>query len=305
MFLSPYYWLFSLSFVSLFYSNFYLLVPKLYFNKKQNQYILVLLFLFVIFYFLKPFSLMFMHYLMAKKWKITPMAPLAVDTATCILFIIVISIGFAIQSIRHSRVTERRALLAEAEKAQAELSFLKAQVNPHFLFNTLNNIYSLSLDKDAITSDSILKLSNLMRYITDEATKDFVPLENEIACLQDYIDLQWLRLEDNIKVDFSVTGNFKDKQIAPLILITYIENAFKYGISSREEAGITIRIAVEEEKIVFYCQNRIFPVPRVTERTGIGQVNTRQRLNYLYPKKHNLTISTDNSLYTVELTLQT
>jgi LytS/YehU family sensor histidine kinase len=260
----------------------------------------------VVYFFLRPTDLLLRDYF-TSKFKDKPVPPIdwsELDLLTCIFFIILISTGMAIQVIRQSRAIERRALKAEAEKAQAELSFLKAQINPHFLYNTLNNIYSLSEDHHPDTSDSILKLSNLMRYITDEATQDFVPLESEVDCIRDYIDLQQLRLQENIKLTFSVTGNTEEKQIAPLILITYIENAFKYGISSHKEGEITIKVAATEEEITFYCRNKIFPTSRYSENTGIGLVNTRQRLDFLYPKKHKLIIITNNGFYTVELTLK-
>ena len=179
-----------------------------------------------------------------------------------------------------------------------------AQVNPHFLYNTLNNIYVQAIDQHPDTPELIMRLSNLMRFITDEATQDFVPLADEIACIQDYIALQELRLEDNIKIDFSVTGDPDNLKIAPLILITYLENAFKYGISSHQKCVITIRLTVDQDQITFFCQNCIFERTKLSERSGIGLQNARQRLNHLYPGAHKLTISTENGLYTVNLILQ-
>ena len=299
----PYYWIFSFSYLSLFYLNYYFFMPQFYLKKQYNKYIFAIFILFTAFYFLKPFILMFSHYLKEQNVALPDYPPLIPDTISIILFVFVVAIGFSIQAVRQRQATEKRALQAETDKANAELSFLKAQINPHFLFNTLNNIYSLSVDQRPETSDAIMKLSNIMRYITDEATKNFVPLGDEVSCLSDFIDLQKLRLSQNVTVAFTVTGNLEGKQIAPLILITYIENVFKYGISSHEEALITIKLEVDKDKIHFFCQNMIFALPRVAERTGVGQINTEKRLQHLYPDKHTLAITSNHGYYTVALTL--
>jgi LytS/YehU family sensor histidine kinase len=168
----------------------------------------------------------------------------------------------------------------------------------------LNNIYALAVTKNEATPASIMKLSNIMRYVTDEVSEDYVPLESEVECISNYIDLQRLRLNTKVTVDFSVTGNVEDKKISPLILMTFVENVFKYGISKHEEITITIKLYAEEKTITFFCQNKIFPAVRKIERTGIGIANTRQRLEFLYPNKHLLNITTANNLFTVQLTLQ-
>jgi LytS/YehU family sensor histidine kinase len=214
------------------------------------------------------------------------------------------SVSTALAIIKEWRTTLERAVRAEADKAQAELSFLKAQINPHFLFNTLNNIYSLAITKNENTSFAIMKLSNIMRYVTDDATHDFVSLQSEVDCISDYIDLQLLRLNKKTDVHFSVTGNTEDKQIAPLILITFVENVFKYGISNHEQSSVTIKLSADEKTIALFCQNKLFQTLRRIERAGIGLKNSRQRLEFLYPNKHLLNITTENGLYTVLLTLQ-
>lgn len=199
--------------------------------------------------------------------------------------------------------TEKRAAKAEADKANAELSFLKAQINPHFLFNTLNNIYSLAIRQHENTADSIMKLSNIMRYVTDDVNRDFVSLEDELECITNYIDLQRLRLSKKVNVEYSVTGEVQGKRIPPLVLMTFIENVFKYGISNHEPSTITIKIFAEEKNITFFCQNKLFSTERKVERTGIGIANTRQRLEHLYPNRHLLNITSGEGLYTVQLTL--
>ena len=230
--------------------------------------------------------------------------PMRLDIISFFLFIITICFSVAIDITRRWRLTEQRAALAEADKANAELSFLKAQINPHFLFNTLNNIYSMVITNHEHTADSLLKLSNILRYVIDESKEDYVSLQSEIDCVTDYIDLQRLRLGKKASLIFSITGNVETKKIAPLILMTFIENVFKYGISNHEEAQLIIRISAEKDRIHFFSQNPLFTIPRKIERTGIGISNTEKRLAHLYPGKHQLQITRQNGLFTVDLALQ-
>lgn len=225
------------------------------------------------------------------------------DFVSIFLFILAISLSIALQTTWRWRQTEKRALQAEAEKAQAELAFLKAQINPHFLFNTLNNIYSLAVTHSEHTATSIMKLSNILRYITDETRQDYVPLQQEIECIQDYIDLQQLRLGQKTTVSFVVKGETIAQSIPPFVLMTFVENAFKYGISNHQASSIDISLEAIERKIIFRCSNALFPRKEV-ERTGIGITNTRQRLEHLFPGKHTLNISTENNQFTVVLELQ-
>lgn len=226
-----------------------------------------------------------------------------VDLFTIFLLSTIWALSTALRITQKWSETEQRAVKAEADKANAELSFLKAQINPHFLFNTLNNIYSLAVRQHENTADSIMKLSNIMRYVTDDVNRDFVPLQSELDCITDYIDLQRLRLSKKVQVDFSFAGSTEGKRIPPLVLMTFIENVFKYGISSHEPSTITIKLFSEEKSITFFCQNKLFETERKVERTGIGLKNTKQRLDHLYPNRHLLNISSGNGLYTVELTL--
>jgi two-component sensor histidine kinase len=316
---TPYLIFFSV-YVALFYLNVRLLIPKFYLQRKYGIYFTIAALLLLGIYFLQPFEQIvtferpplepmqepppFMNGPFPPPDLHPPEMPLHVDIVSIILFIMIWSLGMAFQIIRQWRNTEQRATQAEAEKATAELSFLKAQIHPHFLFNTLNNIYSMAVLKSEHTPAAILKLSNIMRYATDEVKRNFVSLQKEVSYISDYIDLQRLRLNNKVQLNFLVTGNTVDKQIAPLILMTFVENVFKYGISSHEPSVITIRITTEENAIVFFCQNMIFGTQNRAESTGIGISNTRKRLEHLYPGKHTLTINTDNGLFTVQLTLQ-
>ncbi|MET0392422.1 MAG: sensor histidine kinase [Chitinophagaceae bacterium] len=315
---------FFATFLFLFYFNTFFLIPRLYLKKEYLLYFGVISLLFIAVCWLKPFDrlMRFSHPggppHLEQMNRLPPDGrenglppgppdhppPRNADMTSIVLFVTVWSISTALCIIRQWRMTEQRAAEAEADKANAELSFLKAQINPHFLFNTLNNIYSLAVTGNEHTAESILKLSNIMRYLTDEVRENYVPLQNELDCIADYIDLQRLRLGAKTTVDFSVSGNTDNKIIAPLLLMTFVENVFKYGISNHEPSEIIIRLTAEAHSITFWCRNRLFETKRNTGRTGIGLANARQRLQHLYPGKHFLDISTANGLFTVQLTLQ-
>jgi len=227
------------------------------------------------------------------------------DVISFFIFLMIIALSTAMKIMEQWRMTEKRAIQAESDKASAELSFLKAQINPHFLFNTLNNIYTLTLIKDDNAPDSIMKLSNIMRYVTDDAMEDFVPLQQEVDCINDYIELQRLRIGEKTQVDIEISGDIEDKKVSPLILMTFVENVFKYGISKHHRSNIIIKLNGDNTGITFFCQNSIFPEKDEKRRAGIGLKNTKQRLAHLYPNKHNLDINTDNQLYTVKLIMKT
>jgi two-component system LytT family sensor kinase len=224
-----------------------------------------------------------------------------IDMVGLFIFILVIGLSIAVSTVQKWQLTEQMVAQTQAEKAHAELSFLKAQINPHFLFNTLNNIYALSVTDNKHTSESIMKLSNIMRYVTDDVSEDVVLLQSEIDCIKDYIDLQKLRLGKKTKLDFVCAGEIVNQKIAPLLLMTFIENVFKYGISKHNNAVISINIMADEQKISFFCQNNIFEKPQNDKRKGIGINNTKQRLEHMYPGKYSLDINTSNNLFTVKL----
>lgn len=224
-----------------------------------------------------------------------------IDVISLFIFMMIMGLSIATSTVQRWQNAESKVVKAEAEKATAELSFLKAQINPHFLFNTLNNIYTQSIINSEHTSESIMKLSNIMRYVTDDVTQDFVLLNDEIDCVRDYIELQKLRLGADAEINFNVQGKPTDKKIAPLIFMTFIENAFKYGVTKKEKTIININLSIETEKIDFSCQNKIYGHKINLERSGIGIVNTRQRLEYLYPNRYNLFINKNEEMFSVNL----
>ncbi|WP_182953903.1 sensor histidine kinase [Pedobacter gandavensis] len=312
---------FCLLYMVIFYLNAYYLFPKLYFNKKYLMYGLSIITLLVIFVFMiKPFDQLIQLNRKPRSAISKTHLPDVVKTTTLpgardrnkgyffdinslFIFLMVIGIGIALRTIKEWQLTEKRAILAEAGKTNAELSFLKAQINPHFLYNTLNNIYTLCITGNEKAAESILKLSHIMRYVTDEAGADFVSLEGELDCIDDFIALQKIRLGKKITLTYEVIGNPQGHQISPLILMTFIENVFKYGLSNHSETNIVIKIRIEPKLISFYAQNTIFENRNLNNREGLGISNTRQRLEHLYPGKYKLEIDDKNNLFTVNLLL--
>lgn len=228
---------------------------------------------------------------------------LAFDIVSVFLFIMIVALTMAIEINKQLHLTQKKAIKAEADRAEAELSFLKAQINPHFLYNTLNNIYTLAITGNPNTAESIMKLSNIMRYITDDTKEEFVALQDELDCISDFIGLQELRLGEKNPVTYKVTGKVKHQKIAPLILMTFVENAFKYGVSKQKKSRIHIEVMIGEIEFKFYAQNANYAKQAEADRTGIGIENTRQRLQYLYPGKHELDIEASETLFTVNLKL--
>ena len=176
------------------------------------------------------------------------------------------------------------------EKLEAELKFLKSQIHPHFLFNTLNNLYALTLIKSEKTPDVVLKLSGLLDYMLYNSNDEFVSLEKEIEILESYLELEKLRYDKRLDLKYHLEGNIKNKQIAPLILLPFLENSFKHGASNdRATPKVVINIRVAEEYLHLYVFNST-PAKNNQEKVseGIGLKNVRRRLELIYPDAHQL-----------------
>jgi len=191
----------------------------------------------------------------------------------------------------------------EKEKVNAELSYLKAQINPHFLFNTLNSIYSSAIDENAdSTAAAVVKLSGMMRYVISESQHQYVPLEKELSYISDYIELQKIRLGETVHLSYTVSGNTSGKQVAPLILISFIENAFKHGVNPEEDSSIDIEIIIDGDMLhMSVLNNKVNTVNRYASKNNVGLENTTNRLKLLYPSKHELVIKEDGKEYLVLL----
>jgi hypothetical protein len=295
-----------------FYVNYYFLIPKYYTNKKYLFYISLVVIAFLLVEFIPRFITKGgFHmgpppHIRGPGPDFGPAGPPRPGKA-----------HFLIETGRHfflflfvvflSLMLKTRELLkkAQREKSDAELSYLKAQINPHFLFNTLNSIYSLAIDKSDYTATAVVKLSGMMRYVLSEANNEFVSLEKEISYISDYIELQKLRLGNTVKLNYNVYGTVRGKQIAPLILIPFIENAFKYGVNPEENSDIDIRINISDDNISLTVRNNKVKVkPEVHGKSGLGIANTKSRLQLLYPGKHYLTLEDNEKDFHVSLSIK-
>jgi two-component system LytT family sensor kinase len=304
----------NLLIIAFYYLNTHLFIPRLLDNKKFVFYTLLILGL-LIFYGFFP---RIFHYFFgsfqppnpvagghpAGKPRNFPQPLLAPGNIAIFMLVFVFSTGLRV--INQWLLSEQKNKEIANEKLKAELSFLKAQINPHFLFNTLNNIYALASDRSESTAPAVMKLSNIMRYVLTEAGNDMVPLEKEIQFTRHYIELQKMRLTDRSSIDFTVKGDPLGKQIAPLLFLPFVENAFKYGISTRELSPITILLEIKEDSVYFSVSNHkhINTSLKITNNTGIGINNTRRRLDLLYNDRYELTIDDQPAAFAVHLNIQ-
>ena len=225
-------------------------------------------------------------------------------------------IALLVHHVRRSMVVKQQLKEEHQKRTEAELEWLKNQLNPHFLFNTLNNISSLvQIDADK-AQDAIAQLSDLMRYAMYETRRETVPIQGEVEFMRNYIELMKLRCNDKTEVNCQLSIVNSQLNIAPLLFISLIENAFKHGVSSSRPSKIDIRLELKErgdrsqesgeQELVFTCDNTNFPKDD-TDRSGsgIGLENTRRRLDLIYPGRYTWDQSLENDLYHVRITLKT
>lgn len=195
----------------------------------------------------------------------------------------------------------------EKEKVESQLQFLKSQLNPHFLFNNLNNLYSYAQEQSPKTPEIIMQLSAIMRYVLYESQSSVVPLEKELNYLADFIHLQELQMESRGKVEYRTGGDLHSKRIAPLILITFVENSFKHSLSSlANNIDIKIKAEVVGNKLKFHCSNTFKVLESTADKLltkGVGLENVKKRLELQYPGKHDLHITSLDNVFIVELEL--
>ena len=191
------------------------------------------------------------------------------------------------------------------ERQAGEIALLRSQINPHFLFNTLNNIYSLVYNKSEEAPEAVMKLSSIMRYMLYDSNTDFVPVQKEIEYLNSFIELQQLRITQKGFVDIKVLGSMDNRTIAPMLLIPFVENAFKHG-DKNHQPGIIIILNLLPDRLIFSVENFVkIHVQQTTDETGgFGLQNIKRRLGLLYPDKHELKILLNEEMYKVELTIQ-
>ncbi|MGD8426322.1 MAG: histidine kinase [Balneolaceae bacterium] len=219
-------------------------------------------------------------------------------------FVIILFSSFKL--IWDNQRRQKRFNELEREKMESELKFLKSQINPHVLFNNLNNIYSYALEKSEKVPEMLLRLADIMRYMLKDGNDRFVTLDKELNYLNDFIELQKIRLEGRGKVEFSVEGNAAPYQIAPLLLVAFVENSFKHSMRSEvENIFIRINIRIANDTLHLYVENTFSDADNGTQsqETGIGLQNVRKRLELMYPDKHSLEIEQKDGRFVVQLSL--
>ena len=283
----------------LFYTNAYLFIPKLVYKKKSGQYALVLLL--VLAFMLFCDRLFFQLLLPGMEHKIWNFF---VFNLLPFFFIIISSAAFRVMrdQIRENERNKER----ETENLKTELSFLRSQVSPHFMFNVLNNMVALARKKSDALEPSLIKLSSLLRYMLYETDEDKVLVEKEVEYLQNYIDLQKQRFGKNIQINASFEHIEKGYTIEPMLLIPFVENAFKHGTGLIADASIDMRLEVKDRSLTFTVKNRFNDQVQETrdKTSGIGLNNVKRRLNLLYHKSHSLEIEKKEGWFTVLLHLK-
>ncbi len=325
----------------IFYVNYLLLTPKFFFKRRKYRYFISVIVLLLALYFVSDTSNRlvfehFPHHQNTQETRITnksqqgtatvpanitrrsprPPKPTVfigrppfrqihlVNYAFTAAFIIVFSLGLRVLE-RHSQ-TEKTQKELEKEKLNSELAFLKNQISPHFFFNTLNNIYSLISINEEDSKNAVLKLSKLMRYLLYESEHGNTRLSNEIAFMNNYIDLMKLRMSDKISLSVSFPDEYEDVSIPPLLFIPFIENAFKHGISYREKSFIDISMTASGNNISFRClnSNKSSGDDVESDHPGIGLEKVSKRLKLLFPGMHELKINKSDKIFEVLLDIK-
>lgn len=287
------------------YLNYFIFLPRFLKDKNWQRYLIQF---FIIFSVLITCRLVIGRYFIEEFFGETRYlysTRFVVQIITANLFIVIFlgMIRFAVDWFEF----EARQKNVENEKLMAELNFLKAQINPHFLFNTLNNLYYLAYTQSPNTTEVIAKLSQMMRYMIYDSNYPLVPLSKEIEYMENYISLERLRLNDEIPIQFTIKGgNPQDILIAPLIFITFLENAFKHGVSNNHpKAWVNIFIDIKGTECIYKVENSKIPFTMAVadEKSGIGLQNVKRRLELSYPDKHILTVENLPDRYSVQLNI--
>ncbi|MEI6765899.1 MAG: histidine kinase [Bacteroidota bacterium] len=298
--------------IAFFYLNYSLLIPRFFVKRKFLEYTGFTVTIFTLVIIVLSFFTPLLGMLIAPPQMPMPghgfgapppdehwFNPISIPAAVIIW---IVSTGIKMTGEWYKSGRQKEAM--EKEKLSAELAYLKAQINPHFIFNVLNNICSLARKKSDETEAAIIRLSQLLRYNLYDSAEHKVSLQKEIQYLHDYIDIQKMRLGPNVSINYTDNGNTEDIFIEPLLFLPFLENAFKFGISTEDECSINISITAEEQSVHFVVSNQVMVKKQEKGRQGIGLTNVRRRLSLLYPDKHRLDITIIDNVYTADLKIE-
>lgn len=288
----------SASLIAAFYFNYFFLIPKYLLLKKYWLYFSFLLLSIVTVLLLSGAIFSFSDFSPKVLAKTNPgiekIIPVIIINAISLWLLTIVS---SILWAAYNRLKQ-----AESEKLSAQIASLKSQINPHFLFNTLNNIYATAIDTSPKAADMVDKLSEMMRYTMKDTQQDVVLLEDEINYVNNFIELQKLRLDRSVKLEYHSFENIPALQIAPMLLIPFIENAFKHGVNSEQKSHIKIDLAINKTELqLSVVNNKVNVQQDISERSGLGINNTWHRLNLIYPSKHLLVINDTEKEFSVSL----
>lgn len=298
--------------MTLCYLNILVLMPYLVYRKKYFLYILSIISVLFIMVVLKFYLTYFLisHNVWPEgpehleKLSLNYTIDMMIGELYVITFVTAIKVTFDFLK-EQKRVTD-----LEKSQLETELLFLKSQISPHFFFNTLNNIYSLAVEKSNKTPKIIMKLSELMRYILYETKNTQQTLENEILCIQNYLDIEKIRHDERLEVNVSISGDIQDKKIAPILLLSFVENSFKHGANKNiGEVKLDIDFTIKEDFLHFTITN---PMPTITKLNenlnkskGIGIENVKKRLELGYNKNdYKLSIKNKKNIFVVKLVIR-
>ncbi len=299
---------------SIFYVNYAYLIPAFYFKNKNLLYLFSVVITLCVFAFIGVIAL-------GELIQPRPVPPFMMSTPNgsgivrppiflrllpiSVPAIMLLMVSFILKKAEHSQLIEQELEQLKAQNFETELKFLRSQINPHFLFNSLNNIYSLSVIKSERTPDMLVKLSSMLRYLIYECNVDKVSLEKEIEYISNYIELQKLKDDQISNIRFTHQGN--NAEISPMLLMPFVENAFKHSkIEDTEKSWIDISLDIKESgKLCFTVENSIPPVPTTKDATGgVGITNVKKRLELLYPDRHRINFFEDIYQYKIELNIE-
>lgn len=293
-----------------YYFNTYCLVPKLLIKKRYLQFVVAILVLTLLAAFFMSF--------VSKSLDLHTKLPFAnipaiwsklyLDRFTSWTTLIVLGISTLLSIMSKWSVDSTRLERLEREKIQTELSALRAQIHPHFLFNTLNTVYALSYVNSDASRKALAQVSRMLRYQLYEVQRKETSLDKELAFIKDYVNIMRLRLSEKIKVELRFPEEIGSLSIAPMILICYIENVFKHGVNDETEGNMLIVIEQTRNTLSLMTKNKIATASKPVKdegSMGIGMRNTKRRLELLYPKRHQIStkIDTDNNEFELRLTL--
>lgn len=278
----------------------YFLLPRFFYPKKYLQFTVGVILILLAVIFVEECLLEQIFYPDSRGAQFSSI----IRTLLQVLPLILILTGFKFAWDAQQKQSELERL--NRVVAESRLQFLKSQINPHFLFNNLNNLYAHALESSPKTPKIILELSSLLRYMLYDCREQLVPLDKELKSLMDFIQLQELQIEDRGTVELNISGSTQNQLIAPLILIVFVENCFKHSTSSQsDKIEIKINISIEKNQLSMHCSNTFNAKGNTQQLTkGIGLENVQSRLELLYPNTHKLIVEQTDNLFTVYLTLE-